>query len=54
MQFIEKYRSYVVNYNVGKDLVNNYVESKADNDAEKRWKEFEKLILAPIPPSDLR
>lgn len=55
MQFIEKYRTYVVNYNLGKDLVKDYIESKTENaDAEKRWREFEKLILTPILPSDLR
>ena len=55
MQFIENYRSYVVNYNLGTDLVKKYIESKTENTGdEKRWREFEKLILTPVLPADLR
>ncbi|HET7221012.1 MAG TPA: hypothetical protein VFJ02_23320, partial [Vicinamibacterales bacterium] len=54
--FIEKYRSYVINYNVGKDLVRRYIESRggtASNPA-KRWAEFERLLSSPRLPSDLQ
>ncbi len=35
VKFIDQYRSYVINYNLGKDLVRAYVEKQVgrDNDA---------------------
>jgi len=55
VQFIEKYRSYVINYNLGKDLVRNYVETSvgAEDSAERRWQIFERLLATPLLPSDL-
>jgi hypothetical protein len=54
--FIEKYRSYVINYNFGKDLVRRYIESRGGTAADpaKRWTEFERLLSSPRLPSDLR
>jgi hypothetical protein len=49
MKFIERYRSYVINYNFGQDLVRTHIE-KGGN----RWDEFEALISAPVLPSGLR
>jgi hypothetical protein len=54
LRFIEQYRSYVINYNLGKDMVAAYVEKRAGADPEKRWREFEKLLSSPKLPSDLR
>ena len=54
--FIEKYRSYVINYNYGQYLVKVYIEKQggtADN-PEKRWELFEKLISTPQAPSNLK
>lgn len=56
MRFIETYRSYVINYNYGMDLVRHYVEARggtADH-PERRWREFVRLISSPRLPSDLR
>jgi hypothetical protein len=53
VRFIEQYRSYVINYNLGKDLVAAYVEKRAGGDAKKRWDAFEKLLSSPRLPSDL-
>jgi hypothetical protein len=56
IQFIEKYRSYVINYNLGKDIVKNYIEKNggtADNSV-KRWELFEHLISTPQTPSGLK
>jgi hypothetical protein len=53
--FFDLYRSYVVNYNLGQDLVKQYIErcgGTADK-PEKRWKEFTKLISSPRLPSGL-
>jgi hypothetical protein len=55
VRFIEQYRSYVINYNLGKDLVRRYVESKGGtpNDPKRRWEVFEKLLSSPMLPSQL-
>jgi hypothetical protein len=48
--FFDAYRSYVINYNLGKDLVKQYVESRRGN----RWDEFGGLLASPRLPSGLR
>jgi hypothetical protein len=53
VKFIDQYRSYVINYNLGKDLVKAYVERHAGNDREKRWQAFEQLLSTPRLPADL-
>ena len=56
VRFIDKYRAYVINYNLGKDLVSEYIESRggsADN-PEKRWEEFILLLSSPRLPSSLK
>ena len=55
VQFIEKYRSYVINYNLGKDLVQHHVETGdgADPSVEQKWRVFERLLASPTVPSDL-
>jgi hypothetical protein len=55
VRFIDQYRSYVINYNLGKDMVAAHVEAMGgtpDNPA-KRWEEFGKLISSPRLPSGL-
>jgi hypothetical protein len=56
VRFFDQYRSYVINYNYGKDLVRRYIESRggtAENPA-KRWQEFEMLLSSPRLPSGLQ
>jgi hypothetical protein len=55
-RFFDTYRSYVINYNLGKDLVKQYVESKgnAASPPERRWQEFVRLLASPRLPSALR
>ncbi len=55
LRFIEQYRSYVINYNLGEDLVRRYIarEGGTADQPEKRWQEFEKLISSPRLPSGL-
>jgi hypothetical protein len=53
--FFDQYRSYVINYNLGQDLVKRYIEDRggtADR-PEKRWEEFTRLISSPRLPSGL-
>ncbi|HYB53158.1 MAG TPA: hypothetical protein VEG84_04760 [Thermoanaerobaculia bacterium] len=55
VRFIEQYRSYVINYNLGKDLVGRWILAQGGTaDApEKRWKAFERLLSMPVLPSEL-
>jgi hypothetical protein len=55
-RFFDEYRSYVINYNLGKDLVKVYIESRGGTDGEpaRRWQEFLKLLGSPRLPSGLR
>ncbi len=55
-RFFDTYRSYVINYNLGKDLVKGYVESRggAATQPVKRWEEFVRLLASPRLPSGLR
>lgn len=52
-RFFDKYRSYVINYNYGKYLVKNYVESNGgtEENLEKRWKIFSEILSSPISAS---
>jgi hypothetical protein len=55
-KFYDTYRSYVINYNLGKDLVKQFVESRdgVSTDPVRRWDEFVQLLASPRLPSGLR
>ena len=53
LAFIEQYRSYVINYNLGLDMVRSHVERVGGADRAARWKAFEAIISEPTLPSDL-
>jgi hypothetical protein len=55
LSFIEAYRSYVVTYNMGRIIIEEYLDKNGgtkDNLA-KRWEIFSKLISTPQTPSGL-
>jgi hypothetical protein len=54
VKFIQRYRSYVINYNLGEDMVRSYIDKRSGTDPEKRWSEFGKLLSSPRLPSGLR
>jgi len=54
LRFIDTYRSYVINYNLGRDLVANWVSRQAGDSAEERWRAFGALLSSPRLPSDLK
>lgn len=56
VRFIDQYRSYVINYNLGKDLVRAYIERKVGRDRTpyRRWSEFTALLSSPRLPSGLK
>jgi hypothetical protein len=53
-RFMDQYRSYVINYNLGKDLVKSYIEARANGSDERRWAEFTRLLSSPRLPSGLQ
>ena len=55
VSFIEKYRSYVINYNLGMDIVKDYIERNGgtENNLGKRWELFEHLLSTPQTPGGL-
>lgn len=55
-RFFDQYRSYVINYNLGQDMVKRYIEARGGTAQHpvKRWEEFKKLISSPRLPSGLR
>ena len=58
--FYDTYRSYVINYNVGKDLVRDYVEANSRGGSGEpentglRWRVFEQLLSSPRLPSNIK
>jgi hypothetical protein len=56
VRFIDQYRSYVINYNLGKDLVRAYIEKQAGHNATPaaRWRAFTALLSSPRLPSGLK
>jgi hypothetical protein len=56
LEFIERYRSYVINYNLGRDLVRAYIEARGGtpDHPRRRWAEFERLLASPRLPGGLR
>lgn len=50
--FTDHYRSYVINYGWGKDLVRSYIERGNPNMAT-RWSRMEKILSEPTQPADL-
>ena len=55
LRFIDQYRSYVINYNLGKDLVKDHIEAVSGGGRDRAlvWAEFEKLLSSPRLPSGL-
>ncbi len=55
ISFIRANRSYIINYNYGKQLVREYVEAKAGAGAvDKKWEAFGWLLSNEVKPADLK
>jgi hypothetical protein len=56
LDFVDQYRSYVINYNVGEDMVKSYIEKNGGtaDDPNRRWVLFEQLLSTPQTPSGLQ
>lgn len=53
MRFIDTYRSYVINYNLGLEMVRSYVEL-GNPDTAERWRRFIDLLSTPRVASSLQ
>ena len=53
LRFVETYRAYVINYNMGKDLAAEYVEAAGD-DTDARWAAFNDMLTRPMTASDIK
>ncbi|MBU8920773.1 MAG: DUF885 domain-containing protein [Bacteroidales bacterium] len=55
IDFFDEFRSYIINYYVGYDVVKEYIEGIEGTmeDPALQWKEFEKLLSTPRVPSGL-
>jgi hypothetical protein len=56
VRFMDQYRSYVINYNLGQDLVRAYVErlGGTPDNPDARWRIFGELLASPRLPSGLK
>jgi hypothetical protein len=50
--FTDRYRSYVINYGLGLDLVRDYVDA-AGTTPQTRWAAMERILSEPTLPADL-
>ena len=55
LRFIEQYRSYIINYSNGEELVRRWLlrPMSAQLSESSRWKRFETLLSEPHTPADL-
>jgi hypothetical protein len=56
VKFFDQYRSYVINYNLGKDLVRAFIERRTRGNAApaRKWAEFAALLSSPRLPSGIK
>jgi hypothetical protein len=52
LAFADQYRSYVINYGLGREMVQTYIEGAGDS-AEARWAAMTRLLSEPMLPGDL-
>jgi hypothetical protein len=53
LDFTRTYRSYIINYGLGKDMVRTAIEA-AGASPEARWRRMREILSAPTLPDDLR
>jgi ElaB/YqjD/DUF883 family membrane-anchored ribosome-binding protein len=56
ISFFEKYRSYVINYNLGEDIIADYMNRVGgiSENPELRWKVFKHILTTPQTASNLQ
>jgi len=53
MSFIDTYRAYVINYNLGKDIISDYIDRQISKGTDP-WDAFEYLLRTPTSASELQ
>jgi hypothetical protein len=53
LRFIQQYRSYVINYNLGRDLAGAYIERESGGTEEGRWRALTRLLSTPRLAADI-
>lgn len=53
VDFFDTYRGYIINYNLGQEMVRDYVERQSDS-SDSAWEIFSGLLASPKLPSDLK
>lgn len=53
LDFIASMRTYVINYNYGKKLVKDYIQSQAGDDRKAKWRIFYDVITSPLYPQKM-
>ena len=53
LRFTERYRSYVINYSAGEDLIRAYVE-RSGASAEAQWAAYSRILSDLLLPADLK
>jgi hypothetical protein len=53
LRFIQQYRSYVINYNLGRDLAGAYIERESGGTEAGRWRALSRLLSTPRLAGDL-
>ncbi len=53
LDFIRRYRSYIINYTAGKKLVASYIDKKAGSSLNKKWQVYKEILVNPYLPLDL-
>jgi hypothetical protein len=52
LAFNDRYRSYVINYSTGEDIIEDYAKRAGDG-AEAQWAAYERILSELMLPSDL-
>ena len=53
LEFADHYRSYIINYSSGLEVVRNYANRVGGDDQNARWEAYESILTQPTLPSDL-
>lgn len=55
IRFFNKYRSYIITYYIGKDMISDYIERNGGtlDNPNKRWELFVELLSTPQTPSGI-
>jgi len=56
LRFFERYRSYVITYTLGQELINGYIEKNVGSfhNPDKKWQLFNFIVSNPVLPQDFR